>query len=155
EMQNWRDKAKGRWFYEVPEVRWLASLFFEVVGSASIFFKAPIVSMFWPLSVALNVASTAVFGGRSLDLDASDRLDSFSLRPRVGVLDFDMPPKRAKDEIERLQVLADREIRNFLWRRKIAFQCVGKRIEDDLRSRQKNRHNGGRIRIFWAQLDGT
>src|SRR5262249_44690640 len=120
--------------------------------------KWPMCSLQWPLRLVLNIGSTAMFGARALELDASDRLDVISLNPDLRLLDFDLKPEFVSREVGRLSTNAKIAIANRLWLRKRSFEDVCHRIEDDLRGR--NLHDrpsveDGHIRMFWAQRDGN
>lgn len=128
----------------------------RAIGKARIVCLTPRLSLFWPLRIAMNVGKTAAFGGRSLDLDFSDRLDKFPLQPRIGLLEFDITAERAKAEIELLKQEAYVWTTNLLWRRKIAFNNVCQAIEASLRNRRDPNDpvSEGIIRVFWSERDG-
>jgi predicted acylesterase/phospholipase RssA len=118
----------------------------------------PITSLMWPVRFAVNVASTSMFGARALELDASDRLDNFSLRPSLRLLDFDAKPEFLKKELSHLENRARSQILNGLWLRRRAFEDVCADIEDDLRQRGvvgRVPCEKGHIRMFWAERDGV
>ena len=113
-------------------------------------------SFMWPFRFGANVASTAAFGARELELDASDRLDSFLLHPKFGLLDFDKSGDEARIELERLKGEARFKIQDALWQRKEAFSNLCSRFEEDLWTYLAERPSqaNGRIRMFWAERDG-
>jgi predicted acylesterase/phospholipase RssA len=119
--------------------------------------QEPFASLIWPLRFVANVASTAAFGARVVELDASDRLDTFLMHPKFELLDFDKSADQAKMEIENLKEEARLHIENALWKRNEAFQNVCSTIEKDLwtyRDVSGQPRKGARIRIFWAERDG-
>ena len=132
---------------------WLARL--------TLYLTEPFASIMWPLRFAANVASTAAFGARTLELDASDRLDSILLDSKFELLDFDKPSDEARREIERLKIVADYKIKDALWRRQSTFDELCAIIEKDLLDlltacelENKEGHEV-RIRMFWAEPDGN
>jgi predicted acylesterase/phospholipase RssA len=127
------------------------------IGRIIALWAEPFASLVWPLRFVLNVGSTASFGARALELDASDRLDSFPLRPNVGLLDFDLPREKAMSELERLENIAREKISNRLWLRKQSFDQACRKIEEMLRTRKaagRERQSKARIRMMWAERDG-
>jgi predicted acylesterase/phospholipase RssA len=111
-------------------------------------------STIWPLRVVANIGSTTAYGARVLELDASDRLDSFELRPRLGLLDFDFGHEHLKGEIEHLKKEARFYITNLLWGRKKAFTQTCETIAAEFWKRAPTEDPRARIRMFWAERDG-
>lgn len=114
----------------------------------------PLLSLLWPLRFLSNVAYTSAYGARSLELEASDRLDNFVLTPHFELLDFDKTQTEAKVERDRLKPDAAYHIKDALWGRKIGFERICSKIEQALLKRAGEAGNfdtGARIRIYWAE----
>jgi predicted acylesterase/phospholipase RssA len=125
------------------------------IGRAIMVMRFLGVSLRWPLRLITNVMATAAYGARALDLDASDRLDTFSLQPDVGLLDFDLEPDFARAEVSTLREIATIEIKNRLWVRRNAFLDVAKYVEKELRAVRNVGADQGRVRVMWSERDGT
>jgi predicted acylesterase/phospholipase RssA len=126
-----------------------------LVGKVKFLWRHLRLSTVWPFRLLTNIISTALFGARALELDASDRLDSITLIPNVGLLDFDADRKRVRDEVSDLFKKAHREICNRLWFRQARFEEACEIIENDLCENFPEKENRPVIRMFWARRDGT
>jgi predicted acylesterase/phospholipase RssA len=146
--------------YWIPQLRGYRDVFAKNhrLGKARFWWRHFKLSWRWPWALFINILSTGAFGARALELDASDRLESFSLWPSIGLLDFDISKEDLSKELARLTVESELEIANLLWERKQAFQAVCRQIEDVIRGKLGEAEEGitkGYIRMFWAMRDGN
>ena len=149
----------GAFDYWIPLLRdyrdWYAKL--KWLGKARFWWRHVKLSWLWPWNLFLNIISTGAFGARALELDATDRLVSFSLWPTIGLLDFDVTPKYLAEQLAGLESAAELEIVNLLWERKGAFEAICQKIEDAIRGKldeHSRSKDDGHIRMFWATRDG-
>ena len=128
------------------------------IGKARFWWRHSELSWRWPWALFMNIISTGAFGARALELDASDRLESFSLWPDIGLLDFDIASEDLAPQLVELEHKSELEIVNLLWERKRSFQAICKKIEDVIRGKiddQAASKDIGYIRMFWATRDGN
>jgi hypothetical protein len=148
--RTWKETSWSRRWH----AGWLAKAFI-LLGQLT-------ASTIWPLRVLANIGSTTAYGARALELDASDRLDTFDLHPHVGLLDFDMRQEDVKDEVDRLKKEARFFVDSILWGRKEAFAetCetialeFWKRAWEWGKAEEEDLDDSARIRMFWAERDG-
>jgi predicted acylesterase/phospholipase RssA len=129
------------------------------VGMLVVVYRMPVASLLWPLKLISNALSSMSASRRALELEAHDRLHSFSLMPRLEVLDFDLSPIIVRRHIDILRSKAKFYIETLLWRRDKAFQETCGAIEQDLRrfkaATSVESKKVGRLRMFWAQRSGN
>jgi predicted acylesterase/phospholipase RssA len=123
-------------------------------------FMEPLASLVWPLRFLANVAYTSAYGARALELEASDRLDSFELPTGFHLLDFDKTQDEVRLELDALTGKAEILIEQKLWKHQEAFEMVCQKIEADLWARYSpgdTENSCGdrskRIRILWADRE--
>jgi predicted acylesterase/phospholipase RssA len=125
-------------------------------GKLRFLWKYKSLSVTWPFGILANILYTASFGARSLELDASDRLESVILQPPLGLLEFDVPRKRLVDDLKELEGRARYQIENLLWLREEAFIDACGAIANLLvkGAPKPEALAKGHIRMFWADQDG-
>jgi predicted acylesterase/phospholipase RssA len=125
-------------------------------GKLKFFLRYPRLSFTWPFSLFVNYVSTALFGARALELDASDRLETITLAPQIGLLDFDAKPVIISKVVNELARFARPLMEDRLWRRQLTFNESCADIERRLKAkRSPEPFKEGTVRMFWAQRDGT